>query len=510
MSAVGGTGIRSNRTNGVQSQTGGPGSILLATILGFALVRLVVAASAGLTDDEAYYRLWSLAPAMGYLDHAPMVAWMIAAGRWLTGDTPLGVRLGAVLASLLGPFILWRTTGLLFGPAIAQRAVWLALAMPLLAVGGVIVTPDTPSVLFWGLAAWALAELHVSRQANWWLAVGVFAGLGLLSKYTNLFLGAGILLWLLFIPANRAWFRSWQLWAGGAIAAAIALPVVLWNAQHGWVSFAKQFGRVGAGQHLTAVYFAELIGTYLGLASPIIAGLGLVGFVRVVRSTALTRDQPDTMLAASMLPLLAYFFVHSLHDRVQPNWVAPLYATFAICAAIALSHIERPLSSGATFGRLGKSAVALGLLMSAFLYLHAVVPLVQLPGSRDPSSQMRGWRQLADELERLRVEKGACWVATSSYATTGQLAFALEGKVPVVQLNERTRYLNLPPVPASVLQCPALYIELERRASPPLLQERFRSVSFITNVVRKNRGTPLATYPVYLVADPIAESLLTP
>jgi hypothetical protein len=101
-------------------------------------------------------------------------------------------------------------------------------------------------------------------------------------------------------------------------------------------------------------------------------------------------------------------------------------------------------------------------------------------------------------------------VATSSYATTGQLAFALEGKAPVVQLNERTRYLNLPPVPASVLQCPALYVELERRASPSLLRDRFRSVSFITNVVRKNRGTPLATYPVYLAADPIAESLLTP
>src|SRR6185503_7121702 len=95
----------------------------------------------------------------------------------------LGVRLCAIVASLLGPFILWRTTFLWFWRAIARRGVWIALAVPLLAVGGVIVTPDTPSVLFWGLAAWALAELHASRNANWWLAVGVFAGAGLLSKY---------------------------------------------------------------------------------------------------------------------------------------------------------------------------------------------------------------------------------------------------------------------------------------------------------------------------------------
>jgi 4-amino-4-deoxy-L-arabinose transferase-like glycosyltransferase len=490
----------------LDGNTSGPGRAIVAAILALVLLRLIVAAGAGLTDDEAYYRLWSLAPAMGYLDHAPMVAWMIAAGRWLAGDNPLGVRLAAILTSLIGPFVLWRTTNLLFGPAIARRAVWIALAMPLLAVGGIIITPDTPSVLFWGLAAWVLAELHVSRNANWWLAVGVFAGLGLLSKYSNLFVGAGILLWLLLVPANRAWFRAWQLWAGGAIAAGVALPVVLWNAQHEWVSFAKQFGRVGAGQRLTAAYFGELIGAYVGLASPIIAALGLIGLVRVVRTAALTREQSNMLLATGVLPLLAYFLVHSLHDRVQPNWLAPLYASFAICAAIALAQIERP-RGGATFGWLGKSAVALGFAMSALLYLHAVLPLTQ--SAKDPSAQMRGWRELAREVDGIRVAKGACWVATSSYATTGQLAYEFAGKAPVVQLNERMRYGHLPPVAPSLLKCPALYVELERRASAAWLQERFRSVAFVTSVVRSNRGTPLATYPVYLVADPIEDSVLT-
>jgi hypothetical protein len=110
---------------------------------------------------------------------------MIAAGRRLFGDNPLGIRLGAVLTSLFGPFVLWRTMLVLFGPGVALHAVWFALAMPLLMVGGIIITPDTPSVLFWGLTGWAMAEFHASRSRNWWLAVGLFAGLGLLSKYTN-------------------------------------------------------------------------------------------------------------------------------------------------------------------------------------------------------------------------------------------------------------------------------------------------------------------------------------
>ena len=119
---------------------------LCVAILGLTLVRAVVAGTTGLTDDEAYYRLWALAPALSYYDHPPMVGWMIAAGRWLLGDTALGIRLPGLIISLLGPFLLWRTGTLLFGSQVAQRAVWIALAMPLLAAGGVIVTPDTPSV----------------------------------------------------------------------------------------------------------------------------------------------------------------------------------------------------------------------------------------------------------------------------------------------------------------------------------------------------------------------------
>src|SRR5262245_3975800 len=336
-----------------------PAAALLAAMLALALVRVWLAASLGLTEDEAYYRLWALAPAKSYLDHPPMTGWMIALGRWVAGESELGIRLPAILASLVGPLVLWRTASILFGPIVARRAVWIALAMPLLAVGGVIMTPDTPSVLFWGLAGWALAELYVSRNANWWLVVGLTAGLGLLSKYSNLFVGASILLWLLLLPGNRPWLRSWQLWAGGALACLLALPVVLWNLEHDWASFAKQFGRVGRGQTVTLAYLGELLGGALGLMSPIIAVLAVLGLVRLVRSATKERDAISALLVSGMLPFLAYLLLHSLQDRVQPNWVAPLYPSFALCAAIALGVASAKPNQ--TFGQLGRWAVGTGL-----------------------------------------------------------------------------------------------------------------------------------------------------
>jgi 4-amino-4-deoxy-L-arabinose transferase-like glycosyltransferase len=489
-----------------------PLAALLAAIVALALVRVWLAASLGLTEDEAYYRLWALAPARSYLDHPPMTGWMIALGRWLAGDSPFGVRLPAILASLVGPLVLWRTASILFGPIVARRAVWIALAMPLLAVGGVIITPDTPSVLFWGLTGWALAELYVSRNANWWLAVGLAAGLGLLSKYSNLFVGASILLWLLLLPGNRHWLRSWQLWAGGALACLLALPVVLWNLEHDWASFAKQLGRVGRGQTVTLAYLGELIGGGLGLMSPVIAVLGALGLARLLRSAFRDKHAPSALVACGMLPFLAYLLVHVLHSRVQLNWVAPLYPSFALCAAIALGPGEGKTSTtdspnpGRAFGSLGLWAIGIGFAVSAALYWHTVQPLVVLSGQRDPTSQTRGWRELAAEVERLRTATGACWIATSSYATTAQLAYQLKDKTPVVQITERIRYLHLPPPDPALLKCPALYVELERRGVEALLRERFDSATKLDSFARRYGSVSLGTYVVYLAKglDPAA------
>src|SRR5262249_5522433 len=146
-------------------------------------------------------------------------------------------------------------------------------------------------------------------------------------------------------------------------------------------------------------YLLELVGSVLALASPLIAVLALAGLWQVVSAAARRRDQPSLLLAASLIPLLGYFLVHALHARVQPNWLAPLYPALATCAAIAASarwprgraEDLRPRAIGAALG--------LGFVMSGLLLLHASQPLVRLPAGKDPSSQLRGWRAFAQEID---------------------------------------------------------------------------------------------------------------
>ena len=214
-------------------------------LLALTALRLVAAAALPLSGDEAYYWVWSHALAPGYLDHPPMVALWIRAGTELAGQGALGVRLLGPVSAAVGTLLLARAAEALL-PGSGVPAAALFNGTLLLGAGAVTMTPDTPLVFFWTLAAWALARLLATGQGAWWLAVGAASGLALDSKYTGGFLGVGIVLWLAWVPGLRHWFRSAWLWAGGAAAAALFAPVLAWNAAHGWVSLAKQGGRNGA------------------------------------------------------------------------------------------------------------------------------------------------------------------------------------------------------------------------------------------------------------------------
>ncbi len=168
--------------------------ILLAAL---TALRLAVAAAAPLSADEAYYWVWSRALQPGYLDHPPMVALWIRAGTALAGQGAFGIRLLSPIAAAVGSVLLARAAEDLFpGRRLGLPAAALLNATLLMAAGAVTMTPDTPLLLFWTAALWALARLVATGRPGWWLAVGVFAGAALASKYTAALLGLGIALWL--------------------------------------------------------------------------------------------------------------------------------------------------------------------------------------------------------------------------------------------------------------------------------------------------------------------------
>jgi 4-amino-4-deoxy-L-arabinose transferase-like glycosyltransferase len=480
--------------------TAGYGTILI--VAACTAWHFWAAGRVGLVPDETYYWLWSRFPSFGYYDHPPMVAWLIAGGTKLFGDTAFGIRFWFVAMLPLMSLITYQTGRLLFdSPAIASLAtVWFNASI-LIGVGGIFATPDAPSVLFWSLAVLALALVWRTRHPAWWLAVGAAAGLGAISKYTNLFFGLGVLALIIVDRRERRWLLDPWAWAGAVIAILIFLPVLIWNAQHHWVSFAKQFGRI-VPHGADPLHVPELVLAQVGLLNPIVAVFVAMGVVACLQR----RGDPNgaiRFLAALSAPLVLYMLLHSIHDRVQGNWLAPIYPTLALLAAAVAVPLGERSKTPRLLRRLRVTATPLGLAVSVIVLSYLAIP-VNVFGAKDPSQLTRGWPQFADKVEALRRATNADWIATANYSLTGELAFHIGSRSPVREIVEQERYAFEPPLRYASMGQRAILVLRSDYARSTSYKDCFEHVTPIGPLDRVAAGHSLEKYMVYLAVTPTA------
>ncbi len=363
----------------------------LAALLALTLLRLVLAAMLPLTPDEAYYLLWAQHLQPGYFDHPPMVALWIKAGTALCGNTPLGVRLLGPVSAALGSVLL-RDAAEQLAPGRGLIAALLLNATLLVGAGAIIITPDTPLLFFWSAGLAALARFLSSGNPRWWLAVGLAAGGMLLSKYTAVLFIAAVFLWLVTSVEGRRRLATPWPWAAMLLAAVLFAPNIAWNAAHGWVSYFKQGGREAAFNPARAgQFFGELVAGQAALCTPLIAMLAGWGLWRLRRDASgyLGRHAAQgarLVLWLSLVPGVV-LLAHVLSDRVQGNWVAILYPSACLAAAMLPQDV---------LSRWLKPAVGLGFGITALAYVQAVAAPIPLPAPLDTEgTQLAGWRDLA-------------------------------------------------------------------------------------------------------------------
>lgn len=467
---------------------------IVGLVAALTLVRFVIAHFAGLLWDETYYWMWSQNLAAGYYDHPPMVAWWVWAGTAILGDGPLGIRLLFVLNTVATSAAAWGIGRVLFTERIAWRAALWVNVTPLLGIAGLMATPDGPSVLFWTLTVLALAAVARTERGGWWLAVGALAGLGLVAKYTNLFLGLGIVLALILDPRLRRWFASPWLWAGGAIAVLVFLPVVVWNATHDWLSFRFQFGRLGEAR-FTPVYLLTLL-----VVQPLV--FNPLAFVFVVRGVgmAIRRTVPHGLeigiLIATALPAAVFILIQSTHGEVLQHWLAPVFPTLTVAAVAAAAGID-PARQW-LLRRIRTDVVPFALIVTAVVFAYATLPLDRTMPGKDPVDSIRGWPTYAEAVEALRLSSGATWIATVEYEVTAELAYELRGRATVVPVTQRPRYAFAPAPDPGLAGEPALLIGTPRFVAA--LLPCFAEATDLGTVVRAGSGRPAATTHAYRVS----------
>lgn len=388
---------------------------LLLILLGLTAWRAWVVAhvQAGLQVDEAQYWYWSEHLDWGYFSKPPGIAALIALSTRLFGDGLLGVKALAMLCyPLIGVVlfgwvreVLRDVSGPGAEPARAgQLAALLFIGSPVAGLLGLAVTTDALLLLAWSLAAWALWRAW--RDGRWrdWLLLGLWVGLGLLSKYT---MGAFAVTALGFLfTARREADRAVPATRGLPVAVLVALaciaPNLLWNASLGWPTLAHTAEiTVGAEASNTWSTLGEFLGGLLLLIGPLVAVWAVARAVRrpaqpTVVPGALPRRSAWLLALWLAAPLMLIGLAQSLHAKAQVNWTAPALIGLLLAAALWL-RAEQPAQ------RLLSLWVALSLqvlLVGGITLAQDVARLLDkpLPRNLDVWARMRGWEQAFAQL----------------------------------------------------------------------------------------------------------------
>jgi hypothetical protein len=415
-------------------------------ILGAAALHLAYLAyecPLDLAPDEAHYWDWSRPEHLdwSYYSKGPLIAYLIrggcaVAGSWSvahTGNLALAVRLPAVLCGsllLLSLYVL--TVQVYRSEVLALAVVALALTLPLIAVGSSLMTIDAPYTCCWGWAL-VLGYRAIFRGSTWaWPLLGVVLGLGMLAKYTMIVWIPSAALFLVTTPAYRRvlWTRGFGCMV--AVAGLCCLPILIWNAQHHWVTFRHVLGLSGMADDPTPAGEPHIhwLGPlrYLGGQCALLLGYWFIVWATAMIASRPGREQDEGVrylwwLSAPMFLMFLAFSPKT--DGGEMNWPVTAYLSGLVLSAAWLGRqFDDPRRWYRTCTALNLAlAGALGLAVTVFMH-HSewlyplLTSLVGPPTATnpfplrrvDPTCRLRGWRMLAAEVDslraRLRQEEG--------------------------------------------------------------------------------------------------------
>ncbi len=260
-----------------------------------------------ITQDEAYYWMYSRYSAWGYFDHPPMIALWIKAGNVLF-EKELGTRIMIILAQIITLSLIWLMIG---EKETGTRKILLyfgiCASIVMFQAYGFIATPDAPLLFFTALFLVGYQRFLESenRINSLWLAVSM-AGL-VYSKYH------GILIILFVMVSNLRLLRNLYFWQAGLLAILLFAPHILWQIQNDFPSL--RYHLVSRSRPFNIKHILNYFPNQLFSFNPFFLVLTLWVMIR-----SGPRDLFERALYFISWGFLAFFLITTVRGHVEPHW----------------------------------------------------------------------------------------------------------------------------------------------------------------------------------------------
>lgn len=410
----------------------------------WAAIRLATGASLGLGVDEAHYALYGQQWALSYFDHPPLVGWVLGLFQLVLGSAEWVIRFPGVLAGTITSVLISRLLRKTGFSDLAVRVGLIALQVsPLFAGLSIMFLPDTLVIL---ISTWILWILFYESQKpclGHWLQLGLALGLLGLSKYTAIFVVAGLLLILLL--ENKRWKLQILRLAGAVgISILLVLPVLIWNNENDWISFKYQTSHVvGASRFDINVPLRSLIAQWVGY------GLFLVplGWWALLRRPIPESTDPQRRLRLWILGLIApsqiFFLYSSLRQDVLPHWALLVHSLIIVAGWTWYFEFAKPARP------FWKRGLVFQVVLLSVALIELNFRLIPFPDAQTPYTDIVGWNQIKTRTTEILESKGHAKpsddvaIGVTNWTTGSRANFYLQDLGPVFVLDDRKDQFDL-------------------------------------------------------------------
>ena len=398
-------------------------SLLLAKafILAFAILH----AGIGLGPDEAQYWTWSQDLDWGYYSKPPGIAWEIALGTLLFGNTEFGVRFMPLVIGLLLPFaVYFAAKQCNLKPA---ACFWAAVCMAFCPIGilsSFLAITDGGMVLFWTIACAYLAGKIETREVPNYLLVGIFVFFGALFKWPIYSFWVALLACWPFFPH----LRSWRILIGITVSLAALLPSVYWNATHEWATFRHVMATL-AGGHAKPKEGAVLSGNvleFLGAQAVLVSPILFVLLVMAWKQLFSRKYQMPSgvqfcgwvsFVSVALGTLMAIFM------KMQGNWAIYAYPpAFVLLGWYAVEGSSQKIK-WITGGLVLSVVVCAAVFTIPYVQSRGIAESFKIPYKINPFRHNVGWKELAPALKEAGYDEEQDFLFGDKYQTASILSF---------------------------------------------------------------------------------------
>lgn len=392
--------------------------IVMVLVVAF-IAHSTVALIPPLNGDEATFWEWSRHLALGYYDHPPLTAWLVALATNLFGIYKYTVRLPAILLHLATIVLIYRLSWeILATKRSAVFAAMLYAVLPISLVMGTAMTTDAALIFFFAAAVYCSKKAVIDQQPHHWYWVGLSCGGMLLTKFMAVLFFPGLFLFLLINRTYRWVFLIKEPYLAAMIASVLFSPFLYWNAQHKWLTF--QFNLVvrNRKEGFNPIKPLEYIAGQLFAGSPLVFGVLVVAVVIVLlrwhRHSLVAEHQTEEKEAA--LSLLAYFTafpilffaVLSLSVEVAPHWPAVIYAP-GVVVLVAWLQEKRLIGQSKLYWSGFATALVITAALSFLVLFPKVLPdkMIYTEKVNDEApivSHYFGWHEIGAHIDRIKQE----------------------------------------------------------------------------------------------------------